>query len=70
MSHKTIPVTVALFLTLATSAYSKDVISEASLYTVKFKEIYALYVSQFKSEKVWYTQWDEWFDTASNVLCF
>ena len=41
-----------------------------SLYTVKFKEIYALYVSQFKSEKVWYTQWDEWFDTASNVLCF
>ena len=36
MSHKTIPVTVALFLTLATSAYSKDVISEASLYTVKF----------------------------------
>ena len=36
MSNKTILATVVLFLTLATSAYSKDVISEASFYTVKF----------------------------------
>lgn len=41
-----------------------------SLYAVKFDEIYALYVSQFKSDKLWYTQWDELFDAANKVLCF
>jgi hypothetical protein len=41
-----------------------------SIYTVKFNELYALYVSQFKSNKLWYIQWDDLFDTANTLLSF